>query len=82
MSNDFKYLDELIHSGVERIILKDDIILNDNKVAIKYFDGINIDIDNIVIDGNGHFIDAENKIRIFKISGKNITLKNITVVFV
>ncbi|RAP51646.1 MAG: hypothetical protein BZ137_09790 [Methanosphaera sp. rholeuAM130] len=39
-------------------------------------EGILIDIDDIIIDGNGHTIDAQKVTRIFKITGKNITLKN------
>lgn len=42
-----------------------------------FFNGIKIDEDNVVIDGNGHTINAKGKTRIFNITGKNITVKNI-----
>lgn len=44
----------------------------------KYSGGIILDNDNIVINGNGHVIDAQGKTRIFKCSGKNLIIKNIT----
>lgn len=39
--------------------------------------GIELDEDNLTIDGQNHVIDANNLSRIFYITGKNITLKNI-----
>ena len=33
--------------------------------------------DNLTINGNGHFLDALNKCRIFSITGNNVTLNNI-----
>ena len=46
----------------------------------KYFyeGGIELDIDGLIIDGNGHTIDGCDNSRIFFITGKNIILKNIT----
>ena len=41
------------------------------------FTGITVNKNNIVIDGNGHTLDANNSGRIFKISGSDITLKNL-----
>ena len=41
-------------------------------------EGIKLDVDDLVIDGNGHTIDAQEKTRIFYCTGKNITIKNIT----
>ena len=69
----FKYLDDLIHSGAKEIILDEDIITGKDL----YFWGINIDVDDISIDGNGFSIDALSKTPIFKITGNNVTLKNI-----
>ena len=69
----FKYLDELIHSGKEEIILDSDIILKEGD------ERINLDIDNMTIDGNGHTIDAQNLTELFYSTAKNITLKDITI---
>ena len=76
-NKNFKYLDDLIHSGVKEIILDSDIIL-DTKELSNYRNGIELDIDELVIDGNGHVIDACLNAQIFNCSGKNITIKNIT----
>ena len=72
----FKYLDNLIHSGIKEINLDYDIILDDNEDS-EYLEGITLDIDNIIIDGNGFTVDARGKTRIFKSIGNNITIKNI-----
>lgn len=71
----FKYLDELVHSESEEISLEYDIILDDNEQS-DYIKGIEIDED-LIIDGNGHFIDAKNKSRIFEIFADDVVLKNI-----
>ena len=75
--SDFTYLDNLIQSNGNEIVLDKDIKLTDNEES-NCIDGIIINVDNIVIDGNGHTIDAGDKARIFKIISKDITLKNIT----
>ena len=43
------------------------------------FSGINIDKNNIVINGNGHTIDANSNshVKIFKITGNNVVIKNL-----
>lgn len=60
----------------KNIILDKDYIYSDND---NFKDGIIIESgkDNIVIDGNGHVIDAKSNSRMFKIYGNDITLKNI-----
>lgn len=74
---DFGYLDKKIHETTdEEIILKEDICLEKYEKDF-YEGGIELDIDNLVIDGNGHTIDASGDSRIFIITGENITLKNI-----
>lgn len=65
----FEYLDNLIHSDVKKIELESDVTLDSS--AIK------IDVDDLVIDGNNHTIDANGKSQIFHVTGKNIVLKNI-----
>ena len=73
----FKYLDDLIHSGVKEIILNSDIVLGDDEES-EYIDGIKLDKDGLVINGNGFTVDARGKTRIFCCTGKNIIIKNIT----
>lgn len=73
----FKYLDGLIHGGEKRIALDSDIIISDDEVH-EYIEGISIDANDIVIDGNGHSIDARKETQIFKITGHNVVLKNLT----
>ena len=72
----FKYLDDLIHSGAKEIILDSDIVLGDGEES-DYKHGIKLDVDDLVIDGNGHSIDAQGKSRIFRCNGQNIIIKNL-----
>ena len=74
---DFKYLDNLIHSGFAEIMLKSDIILAEGEESI-YGEGIKLDMENLTIDGNGHTIDAKSLVGIFHSNSKGITLRNIT----
>lgn len=76
-SYNFEYLDKLVHSGEDEIFLDDDVVLG-NLEEFKYGDGISLDVDDLIIDGKGHTIDAQGKIRIFHCTGENVTLKNIT----
>ena len=75
-SRNFKYLDELIHSGAKEIVLDCDIELDWINEEKEYLSGIRLDIDDLIIDGNGHAIDASRSTRIFDCTGKNITIKN------
>lgn len=72
----FLYLDDLIHGGSKEITLHHDILINDLEKDF-YEGGIELDIDNLIIDGQNHIIDARNLSRIFIIVGKDIILKNI-----
>ncbi len=71
----FKYLDDMIHKQGS-IRLKSDVVLDDAE-AEDYADGIKIDVDGIVIDGNGHEIDARNRASIFKIDAENVVVRNL-----
>lgn len=73
----FKELDDLIHSGVKEIVLDSDVIENDMD-NYGLLEGITIDVDDLVIDGQDHIIDARRERQIFQVTGKNIVLKNIT----
>lgn len=43
----------------------------------KYKMGIEINQDNLIIDGHGHTIDADGQAKIFNVNGKGITIKNL-----
>lgn len=75
--HNFSQLDELIHSGAKEIELTSDVVLGDGE-EMEYFDGIKLDVSDLVINGNGHAIDACGKTRIFICSARNVTLKNLT----
>jgi len=75
-SRNFRYLDDLIHSGVKEILLDADIVLNRGEES-QYLNGIELDVDDLVIDGNGYAIDAQGLTRIFYCTGKNVIIKNI-----
>ena len=70
----FKYLDDLIHSGADEIVLDTDIAFTDDTVRW----GVEITDRGIVIDGNGHTIDALGKSRIFTCTCRDVTIRNVT----
>ena len=76
-NRNFRYLDGLIHSGVKEIVLDSDLVLGDDEES-QYLNGIKLDVDDLIIDGDGHTIDAKAKTRIFYCIGRNIAVKNIT----
>ena len=76
---DFSYLNGLIQSDANEIKLDHDIRLDISKNEEEtYSDGIRIDRDDFILDGNDHEIDAQGLARIFYTCGKNIRIKNIT----
>ena len=75
-AKNFRYLDDLIHSGEKEIVLDSDIVLGSDEKS-KYYTGIQLDVDGVVIDGDGHAIDACGKTRIFECTGKNIIIRNV-----
>lgn len=73
----FKQLDNLIHSGHKIIKLCEDVILDGGEELI-YENGIEIDLDGIIIDGCGYSINAQGKTRIFNVrTNLNVIIKNI-----
>jgi protein-tyrosine-phosphatase len=70
----FKYLDDLIHSQADEILLDAIIVLGDDE---EFKQGILIDDDGIVIDGNDFVIDACDRAEIFRISAKDVTIRNL-----
>ena len=77
MAKTFTYLDGLIHSGDEELSLDDDIVLSPEEEE-KYQNGINVDADYLIIDGNSHTIDARGLARIFNLNGDYCYLYDIT----
>ena len=76
-SKSFSDLDNLINADLNKseIILNDDYIYQDSDV--NFIRGILIN-KSVVINGNGHTIDAQNKSKIFNIHADNVIIKNIT----
>ena len=73
----FRYLDDLIHSGVKEIVLDSDIVLDDGEESEYERDGITIDVDGLVIDGRNHTIDAREKVPIFYVRAEDVTIRNV-----
>lgn len=72
----FSILNELIENGCNEISLDKDYSLNN--IEEPFFNGgIELTHDDMIIDGNNCTISANELSRIFYITGKNITLKNI-----
>lgn len=67
-----------LHSGDVYNINKDYYYDESGLVSIKY--GIIINVDNVVINGNGHVIDGMNKSVLFSVYGKNVKIYNLTFV--
>ena len=78
MQKNFKYLDNQIHSGIKEIVLDSDIILGENESSDSPYI-IKLDVNGLVIDGNGYSIDGKNKTCMFICTGENIIIKNITI---
>ena len=73
MHNSFRYLDDLIKSGVNEIVLDSDIVWKDGDKGIIFIEK------DIVIDGNGHTLDARQNAGLFSIGlNKKVTIKNLT----
>ena len=77
----FSALSHEINASIETKALKltKDYLFNPQNDE-NFSDGITIAIDNLVIDGQGHTIDANKKARIFNIQSNNVILKNIKIV--
>ena len=75
----FKTLQNEIDNNENSIDLKQDYKY-DNSSDNELNKGILINKSNIVINGNGHTIDGSNQSRIFNITGKNVTITNLTLI--
>ena len=70
----FKEFEELLGGEAKEISLNEDVILESDE---DYRRGIELKRDGLVIDGNGHSIDAMERVKAFHIQGDNITIKNL-----
>ena len=77
MQLDFNHVLTRITDYEKPIVLNHDVVLTRSE-AHQFKKGIEIKRDNVVIDGNGHSIDARGKNRIFNVLSKNVVLKNFT----
>ncbi len=71
----FREFEELINNGLREISLTEDVILEDLEKK-DYLEGIEINADNIIINGNCHTIDGNKKTPLLNVNASNITLKN------
>lgn len=78
---DFSTLSDEISCSLETksLILTKDYTFDPQRDKI-YSNGINITVDNLIIDGQGHTIDADKKARALNIQSTNVTLKNIRII--
>ena len=74
--NGFEDLEKLINESSNELLFNEDFILQSHEQEF-YEGGIELCQDGLVIDGQNHIIDANNLSRIFYITGRDITLKNI-----
>ena len=80
-AGDFSMLSDEINSSFQAksVKLTQDYSFNVQSDE-KYCDGINITIDDLIIDGQGHTINANKKARIFNVQSNNVILKNINII--
>ena len=71
----FKEFEELFKSGVKRITLTEDVILETDEKET-YEMGVEINENGLIINGNGHAIDGNAKVSLLCIKAE-VTLKNI-----
>ncbi|WP_409199684.1 hypothetical protein [Methanobrevibacter sp. DSM 116169] len=76
--NTFTELDNIVQSSNEGDIIefKNNLTVQSDEKD-KYLNGIEINKNNIIIDGNGYAISGDNSVKLFKITGNNITIKNL-----
>ena len=79
--NDFSALNNIINasSQTKSLNLTKDYAYDSNRDT-DLSDGITIAIDDLIIDGKGHTINANNHARVFNIQSKNVVLKNIIII--
>ena len=80
-SNDFSSLNNEINASSDSKVLNltKDYAFNSLNNQ-KFCDGIDVDIDDLIIDGQGHTINANKEARIFNIKSNNVTLKNLVII--
>ncbi|WP_409199329.1 hypothetical protein [Methanobrevibacter sp. DSM 116169] len=68
----------IVHVGDNGVIYMEGNITLDDGEESTYYNGLEIQFDNLTIIGNGHTINGLEKVRIFHITGNNVTLINLT----
>lgn len=80
-SNDFTALSNEINASSQSKVLNLTRDYAYNSLNDQQFcKGIDIDIDDLIIDGQGHTINANNEARIFNINSDNVVLKNLVLI--
>ena len=75
----FNNLDYLISCSRYLVVLNQDFTFNATHDS-PYVNGIGIHRNNLIIDGNNHIINGSSLARMFNVTGKNVTFKNIVFV--
>ena len=76
-NSDFNTLNDEINSITGNTFKLERNYKYDSEKDSNYSEGIEINKDNLIIDGQDHIIDASSKARIFHINAVNVTIKNI-----
>ena len=73
----FTDIDHMIHSGKSTVTLDGNVVLEEAETE-EYLEGIGIDVNDFTLNGNGFSIDAKGMTQIFKITGENVKITNVT----
>lgn len=73
----FCAIDYAVSLGSGKITFTSDIVF-DPKRDSDFINGILLERDDLLIDGEGHSIDAGGLARIFEVTGENVTIRNFT----
>ena len=71
----FATIDYAVSLKTGKITFTSDIVF-DPEGDSEFINGILLEDDNLLIDGDGHTIDARGMARVFEVTGKNITIRN------
>lgn len=73
----FRSIAHAVSLGSKKITFTSDIVFNPMRDS-NFINGILLGDDDLLIDGDGHTIDAKGLSRVFEVTGKNITIRNFT----
>ena len=71
----FATIDYAVSLKTGKITFTSDIVFDPERDS-DFINGILLEDDNLLIDGDGHTIDARGMARVFEVTGKNITIRN------